>query len=97
MSRKEKALSILDEAFIVHAEETHAINTNNGILNDEYLRYHKKQFLKKAISYLTDEVVKHKQSFPTNDLSDVTLSTDFVVLTRKQYDKIIKIIELTYE
>lgn len=93
MDNKEKALDILDEAFIVHAEETHAINTNNGILNDEYLRYHKKQFLKKAVSYLTEEVVKHKQGFPNNDLSDVTLSTDFVVLTRKDFDKLTGIIE----
>ncbi len=97
MSKKEKALDILEEAFIVHAEETHTINTKNGILNDEYLRYHKKQFLKKAVLYLAEEVVKEKQGFPENDFSDVILSTDFVVLKRKDFDKLINIIESTDE
>jgi predicted TIM-barrel enzyme len=89
----EEAKHILEDALLVYSEETHAINTNNGILNEEYLKYHKKQLLKKAISYLTEEVVKHKQSFPQNDLSDVVLTTDFVVLKRKDFDKLVKLIE----
>lgn len=91
-SNKEEALNILEDALTVYAEEEHSINTNNGILNDEYLNYHKRALLKKSVNYLTDEVVKHKQSYPKNDISDVNLTVDFVVLKANQYNKLMNLI-----
>lgn len=90
---KGKALNILEEAFTVYSQEEHAINTNNGILNEEYLKYHKKALLKKSIGYLAEELVKHRQGFPKDDISDVELKTDFVVLKRKEYDKLMNLIQ----
>jgi hypothetical protein len=39
------------------------------------------------------ELVKTKQGYPKDDLSDVEMTIDCVVMSRKRYDKLIKLEE----
>lgn len=93
MSKKDKAKDVLENIYLVHFEEKDAVDTNNGILNAEYLTYQKRRLLKNAITYLTDDLVKHRQEFPNNNISDVNYSADFVVMQRKDFDELEKLIE----
>jgi hypothetical protein len=91
---KEEILNILEEdVFTVYKEEKEYIDTNNGVLNERYLKNRKKLLLKQAVEYLTDEVVTAKQQYPVNNVSEVDMSIDLVVMKRKDLDYILKYIE----
>lgn len=92
MSIESKIIDILEDVLPVYSTQKHSINTNNGILNDEYLSYHKKAMLKKVIGYFSNELVNIKQGYPKNDLSEVEFSTDFIMIKRKEYTKLIDLI-----
>lgn len=93
-SNRSEALTALDNAYTVYFEETDALDTNNGILNTEYLLYQKRRLLKQAMVYLTDDLVKHKQGYPKGNISDVKLSADFVILKKDDFEKISNAIEI---
>lgn len=77
-------------------ETTHSLNTNNGILNKANLEYAKKKFISEVIKDHLD-LVKTKQHYPNNDLSDVDMKLDFVIVDTKRYNKLIQLEALLEE
>jgi hypothetical protein len=73
----------------VYKKLTHSLNTNNGILNKENLKFAITTFLYSAMKENT-ELVKIKQHYPVNDISDVDMEVDFVIVNRNRYDKLIE-------
>ena len=79
------------EDIILYKKQTHAINLNNsGTMNQQNLDFAKRTMLFDVIREHTD-LVKTKQGYPNNDISDVEMEIDCVVMSRKRYDKLIKI------
>lgn len=93
MTEKERAIYALDNAHTIYFEEEDAIDTNNGILNGEYLLYQKRRLLKQAITYLADDLVQYRQKYPKDSISDVKFRADFVIMTSKEFGSIKKLIE----
>lgn len=82
------------EDIILYKKQTHAINLNNsGTMNQQNLDFAKRTMLFDVIREHTD-LVKTKQGYPNNDISDVEMEIDCVVMSRKRYDKIIKILNI---
>lgn len=89
MDKRDIILGILeDNVMPLVATKIVTINTNNGVLNNKLLEKEKRKLLTENITYITDEVVRKKQGYPVNDLSDVELSTDLAILKYKDYLKI---------
>ncbi len=79
------------EDIILYDKQTHAINLNNsGTMNQQNLDFTKRTMLFDVIREHT-ELVKTKQGYPNNDISDVEMEIDCVVMSRKKYDKLIKL------
>jgi hypothetical protein len=76
---------ILDNALPAFNNKTVSINANNGILNDNFLERQKSLFLKETLQYHRDNIIKVKQGYPIEDISDVTLTSEFFILPRKEY------------
>ena len=79
------------EDIILYKKQTHAINLNNsGTMNQQNLDFAKRTMLFDVIREHTD-LVKTKQGYPQNDISDVEMEIDCVIMSRKKYDKLIKL------
>jgi len=78
------------EDIILYNKKTHSLNTNNGILNEANLKFAKQTLLFDTIREHI-ELVKTKQHYPQNNISDVDMEIDCVVMSRKRYEKLIKI------
>lgn len=76
----------------VYSKKSHSLNTLNGILNEKNLEFAKQSMLVEAIKEHTD-LIKTKQHYPHNDISDVEMELDVVIIPTKQYAKILKLIE----
>ena len=75
------------EDIILYKKQTHAINLNNsGTMNQQNLDFAKRTMLFDVIREHTD-LVKTKQGYPNNDISDVEMTIDCVVMSRKKYNK----------
>jgi hypothetical protein len=73
------------EDIILYKKQTHAINLNNsGTMNQQNLDFAKRTMLFDVIREYTD-LVKTKQGYPNNDISDVEMEIDCVVISRKRY------------
>lgn len=94
MTKIDKIKFMLEENIfpIFNTDETY-IDTNNGILNDELLERKKKSFLKDSLVYTIDELIKVKQSYPQDNLSKVTFDTEFFILKKDDFLKIVKLID----
>lgn len=77
------------EDIILYKKQTHSLNTLNGILNENNLEFAKRTLLMDVIREHTD-LVKTKQGYPNNDISDVEMEINCVIMTRKRYDTIIE-------
>lgn len=79
------------EDIILYKKQTHAINLNNsGTMNQQNLDFTKRTMLFDVIREHTD-LVKTKQGYPNNDISDVEMEIDCVIMSRSKYDKLIKL------
>ena len=79
------------EDILLYKKQTHTINLNNsGTMNQQNLDFAKRTMLFDVIREHTD-LVKTKQGYPNNDISDVEMEIDCVVMSRKKYDKLIKL------
>jgi len=76
------------EDIILYNKKTHSLNTNNGILNEANLKFAKQTLLFDTIREHID-LVKTKQGYPNNDISDVDMEIDCVVMSRKRYNKLV--------
>ena len=74
----------------VYSKKTHSLNTLNGILNEKNLEFAKQTMLFDAMREHTS-LIKTKQHYPHNDISDVEMELDCVIMSKKRYDKLIKI------
>lgn len=85
------------EDIILYKKQTHAINLNNsGTMNQQNLDFAKRTMLFNVIREHTD-LVKTKQGYPNNDISDVEMEIDCVVMSRKKYDNMLKAIEESFK
>lgn len=94
MNNKEKMIEILENYFFpVTNEDNTYIDTNNGILNNELVERRKRVFLKESMYYLVEELVNTVQDYPEDNLSKVTFSTDFMVVKRSDFEKLVSLLE----
>lgn len=77
------------EDIILYNTKTHSLNTNNGILNEDNLKFAKQTLLFDTLREHT-ELVKTKQHYPHNDISDVDMTINCVVMSREKYDVLIR-------
>lgn len=78
----------------IYSEVTHPLNLNNsGTLNEQNLQFAKKTMLFDLLRNHADELIRHKQHYPQGDISDVELKADFIIMSTKNYSKMLKIIE----
>lgn len=78
------------EDIILYKKQTHAINLNNsGTMNQQNLDFTKRTMLFDTVREHTD-LVKTKQGYPNNDISDVEMEIDCVVMSRKRYEMLLK-------
>ena len=83
------------EDIILYKKQTHAINLNNsGTMNQQNLDFAKRTMLFDVIREHTD-LVKTKQGYPNNDISDVEMEIDCVVMSRKKYNDLIQLKQAT--
>ena len=83
------------EDIILYKKQTHAINLNNsGTMNQSNLDFAKRTMLFDVIREHTD-LVKTKQGYPNNDISDVEMEIDCVVMSRKKYNDLIQLKQAT--
>ena len=81
------------EDIILYKKQTHTINLNNsGTMNQQNLDFAKRTMLFDVIREHTD-LVKTKQGYPNNDISDVEMELDIVIIPTKVYTKILKLVE----
>lgn len=74
----------------IYSEKTHSININNsGTLNEQSLQFAKKTFLFDLIREHSNELIKHTQHYPQQDICDVDLKADFMIINTKHYNKLI--------
>lgn len=85
MTNKEKIQDILEECSPIYNLKNISINTNNGILNEEYLERQKNIFIKESIAHLRDSLIKINQGYPHNDISDIQMTTEFFIIPRKKF------------
>lgn len=77
------------EDIILYNKQTHSINLNNsGTMNQQNLDFAKRTMLFNTIRKHT-ELVKTIQGYPDNDISDVEMTIDCVVISKKRYNKLI--------
>jgi hypothetical protein len=81
------------EDIYLYDNKIHTINTLNGVLNNTNLEFAKRTMLFDVIRNHT-ELVKTRQGYPKDDLSDVEMTIDCVVMSRKRYDKLMKFSKL---
>lgn len=94
MNNKEEMIEILENYFFpVTNEDNTYIDTNNGILNNELVERRKRVFLKESMYYLVEELVNTVQDYPEDNLSKVTFSTDFIVVKRSDFEKLVSLLE----
>ena len=83
------------EDIILYKKQTHAINLNNsGTMNQQNLDFAKRTMLFDVIREHTD-LVKTKQGYPNNDISDVEMEIDCVIMSRKKYNDLIQLKQAT--
>lgn len=74
----------------VYNKQLHSLNINNsGTLNESNLQFAKRTILFDSLRAWSNELVKHKQDYPQNDISDVELTVDFVILDPKRYKQLL--------
>jgi len=67
---------------------THSVNTLNGVLNQSNLEFAKRTMLFNALRPHIN-IIKTRQEYPVNDISDVSMVIDVVIVDRKRYDALI--------
>ena len=88
MNKTDISFLLEEKVYTVFNTKQTSVNTLNGVLNDSMLQNRKAKLVNEGIIYLTEDLVNTRQEYPQNDISDVTLTTDFVVINRKDFDKI---------
>ena len=78
------------EDVFIYGENKHTINTLNGVLNEDNLALAKRTLLFDAFRQHID-IVSARQHYPKNDLSEVELKIDVVLMSRKKYERLMKL------
>jgi len=75
---------------ILYKQQVHGINLNNsGTMNQSNLDFTKRTMLFDVIREHT-ELVETKQGYPNSDVSEVQMTIDCVVMSRKRYEMLLK-------
>lgn len=93
MTKQEIIELMEDEVHTISSINKEYIETKNGLPNDRFLKIRKKILLENSVSYLAEELVDSRQSYPIDDVSEVDMVVDAVVIKRKDYEAILKYIE----
>lgn len=86
----EVEMIIEDKVNTVILVKDYRIPTNNGVISKEDMHTYKKKVMSEATEYLVDSLVKNTQEYPENESSLVSFKLNCVVLTREDYNKLIK-------
>jgi len=89
MSRKEEILE--DKVYTVGGKLVENLDAPNGIVLPEEIEAYKKEFFRFIIGHLADEVVDVKKSYPKKDTMDITYSSEFIVMRKKDFNELINL------
>jgi len=78
----------MNKEIIIHKELKHSVCTLNGIMNESNLEFTKRTMIFDALRNHTD-LVDTFQHYPVDDISDVDMTLDVVIMSKKRYDKLI--------
>ena len=79
------------EDIIIYDKRIHSINLNNsGTMNQDNLDFAKRTMLFDLFRDKID-LIKSKQGYPNNDISEVELTIDCVVVNRKRYKTLVEL------
>ena len=87
---KEVEMIIEDKVNTVILVKDYIIPTNNGVISKSDMHSYKQKVMAEATEYLVDSLVKHNQDYPERENSLVTFKLNCVILTREDYNKLIK-------
>lgn len=87
---KEIEMIIEDKVNTIAIIKDYRIPTNNGVISKSDMHSYKKKVMDEATEYLVDSLVSSNQDYPENESSLVTFKLNCVVLTREDYNKLIK-------
>ncbi len=87
---KEVEMIIEDGVHNVTSIIDYRMPTINGILDKEQLQAFKTLVMNHATEYLADSLVTTSQEYPENESSLVTFKLNCVILTKADYNKLIK-------
>ena len=87
---KEVEMIIEDGVHNVTSITDYRMPTINGILNKNELHLLKKKVISEATEHLVDSLITTSQEYPENESSLVTFKLNCVILTKADYNKLIK-------
>lgn len=87
---KEVEMIIEDGVHNVTSIKDYRLPTINGMLNKDDIHSLKKRVIAEATEYLVDSLITTSQEYPENESSIVTFKLDCVLLTKADYNKLIK-------
>ena len=86
MSKREEILE--DKVHIAGGRFTENLSAPNGVASALEIEVLRDELLNMTIGYLASELVDVKKNYPKNDTMDVEMSTDLVVMRRKDFDEL---------
>lgn len=78
---------ILDNSILIEGTKKISQHIYNEGLNKDNLENEKKRFLKELVKDFT-ELINIKEHYPEDDIQDIDLYADFIIINRKDLEKI---------
>ena len=88
MSRREELLA--DHVYLVGGKVEENIDAPNGIVFPDDVEGVQRELFGFATEHLVSTLVDVKQAYPKKDTVDLTVSTDFVVMRREEFDELFR-------
>jgi len=86
MSRKEDLLA--DHVYIVGGKVQENLDAPNGIVFPADVEALQKDLLEVVVEHLASTLVDVKKEYPVKDTVDLSLTTDFVVMRREDFNEL---------
>lgn len=88
MTRREELL--LDHVYIVGGKFDQNVPAPNGIVDENIVEGIQTELLTNMMEHLGSTLIDVKKSYPSKDTVDLMISSDFVVMRRKEFDELFR-------
>lgn len=87
MNKEDIREELINNSFYIYEDKTISQHVYNEGLNERSLDLSKSKILSDSISNYKD-LVKIIKEYPKGDIQDIHLNIDFLIIPRKEFDKI---------